>query len=65
MTETLEQEERTEQDDKPRFSLVHDDEERVFLGIFTGDTHYLVELEQHDIARLQKKLREPSIPMKA
>jgi hypothetical protein len=63
MTETLEEENDTEQSDRKDFSLVRDSEGRNFLGIYTGTTHYMVELDEHEIARLQRRLTKPPLPM--
>jgi hypothetical protein len=64
MTNNLQEENDTEQDDDRKdFNLVRDNDGRTFLGIYTGTTHYMVELSQHEIARLQKRLTRPALPM--
>jgi hypothetical protein len=64
MTNNLQEENDTEQDDDRKdFRLVRDSDGRNFLGIYTGTTHYMVELDEHEIARLQRRLTKPSLPM--
>jgi hypothetical protein len=63
MTKNLEEENDTEQSDRKDFSLVRDSDGRNFLGIYTGTTHYMVELDEHEIARLQRRLTKPPLPM--
>jgi hypothetical protein len=66
MTKNLQEENDTGQDDeRKRFSLSRDSDGRNFLGIYTGTTHNMVELDEHEIARLQRRLTKPPLPMES
>lgn len=56
----LHQEERT---DQPDFGLYRDNEGRLFLKIYTGTVHYMVELDENGLAQLQERLTRPPLPI--
>jgi hypothetical protein len=61
MTKNLHQEERT---DSTAFDLFFNhDEGRLFLEIYTGTVHYMVELDENDLSRLQERLTHPPVPI--
>jgi hypothetical protein len=61
MTKNLHQEERT---DSTEFDLFFNhDEGRLFLEIYTGTVHYMVELDENDLSRLQERLTHPPVPI--
>jgi hypothetical protein len=60
MTTNSEQEERTDPID---FGLYRDNAGRLFLKVYTGTVHYMVELDENDVARLQERLTRPPLPI--
>jgi hypothetical protein len=65
MTDTLHQEERTDNDDeKTTFGLFRNDDGEQFLEIFTGDTHVMLKLDETELTRLRKRLEYIATPIR-
>jgi hypothetical protein len=67
MTQDLQQEERTdstENTDSTEFDFFFNhDEGRLFLEIYTGTTHYMLELDENELTALRDRLDRAPIPI--
>lgn len=67
MTETLQQEERTDSTNDSattEFKLLYNHkEERLFLNIYTGTTNYMLELNENERDALRESLDQPPRPI--
>lgn len=63
MTQNLHQEERTDSDENTNstdFELLFNYEaKRLFLKIYTGTTHYMLELDENELTTLRDCLEQP------